>query len=228
VWQTTTERYPLGEKTLIVMAVDGLNKGAELTVAYVPENSILKPRDDGLADLAKELGPTVRMRCVEEDDIQGEDQDMIRCIVEVLVDALATDPPTREALTTAQEALKDFDKALPFSMVFKARARLRICQMVQILNAQESAQTTTASETARKAREAQLKEMLDFQAQAIKELDLLLGKSARESIEKIIEQGYKPIEDENNFLQKHIKEREAKKTAAWQGFYGQLDNKNDD
>eukprot|EP00746_Dinoflagellata_sp_MGD_P002561 gnl/MRDRNA2_/MRDRNA2_105014_c0_seq1.p1 gnl/MRDRNA2_/MRDRNA2_105014_c0~~gnl/MRDRNA2_/MRDRNA2_105014_c0_seq1.p1 ORF type:complete len:397 (+),score=102.68 gnl/MRDRNA2_/MRDRNA2_105014_c0_seq1:90-1280(+) len=223
VWHTNMERYPLGEKKLICMAVDGLNKGVELTVSYVPEESLLKSRDVGLLDLAKELGPTFRMRsCAEQNE---ESEDMVRCVVEVLVDALATDPPTAEALKTAKESLKDFDVALPFSMVFKARARQRICQMIQILHAQESTQTK-ATQEAQKAREAQLKEMMELQAKAIKEIDLILGTEAKDSIKQNLDEGLKPIEDESAFLEKYVKKREAKKLAAWQGFYGQLDQKN--
>lgn len=201
VWETS-KHFPQGTKVLRIIAHDGIPKGAEITVSLIDEASLLKPREQGRADLQSALGPSFMMRSVP--DPPGlVDEDMVRTVLSKLMGALSAEPPTPEDVDIGRSSLKEFEQALPFSMVFVARARCRIVQMIQMTATHEDNLTIRV---AKDRRQQLLDDIRDYQETAIKELEVLLGEAAEYAISKLLD-GFRPIEDEQTFLEKYTRPR---------------------
>lgn len=210
-WYTLSRGYPKGRKVLHVTGINGIEKGAEITVSLVPESVLLLPRVQRLLKVRRLTGQESDgpMVCRSE-----EDDCRIREAFEQLQRALSERPPTDASTTDAEDILKRLDVLLPFSMQIKAKAKVFLAQVMKELNDRAAWQADNKEANIihwtgldSEAQERRLKATKKMYESASRDFEYLLGQDAIGILDKL-EDGYSPVADQHKMVSKYNRERE--------------------
>lgn len=221
-WFTNRTGFPKGKKTLHVISLEGIPRGAEISVNQVDESILVLPkakRCERMFRGAVGISCDCR-RCLGASE---KDDEKIRQVFSRLQMLLDEKPPTHDSTRDAQQCLKDLDKLLPFSMQMKAKAKVLLASAFGELSARcawegenKGANIIHWTGMDPESQEQRLKDTKKLYETAAKDFEYLLGQDALGIIQRM-EAGYGPVHDQHKMLAKYTKEREVEEPAIANG-----------
>jgi hypothetical protein len=215
-WYTLSRGYPKGRKVLHVIGINGIERGAEITVSLVPEAVLLMPRVQRLLRIKRITGKDSDGPLSTRSD---QDDERVREEFEKLQRLLGVRPPTDESTAEAEEVLRRLDVLLPFSMQAKAKAKVFLAQAMQELTNRAAWQDSNKEGNIiqwtgldAEAQERRLKSTKKLYESASKDFEYLLGQDAIGILDKL-EVGYAPVNDQHTMISRYNKDREREAEA---------------
>jgi len=197
---------------LHIIATDGVPRGEEITVSDETEAILCLPNLERSHKLFRGSGFKCECRRCTEDDSKLDE-----CIAQALArmeTLLAVRPPTDESTKEALSCFKELDKALPFSMQIKAKAKVLLASSFTELNNRAAWQEEHRGANMvqwtgldAEAQEQRLKDTKKLFETAAKDFEYLLGQDALGILQRM-EAGYEPVRDQHKILSKYAREKE--------------------
>ena len=211
-WFTLRKGFPRGKRMLHTISLNGIQRREEITVSQIPEKMLLQPKVPRSYGLFKGVQLACQCPRCEEDDEEADEK--IQHLFGKLSGHLATKPPTDSSTAAAQECLHELDRLLPFSMQFKAKAKVLLATALGELShraawQQDNQPANIIRWTGQDAesQERRLKDAKRLYETAGKDFEYLLGQDALPILQRM-ESGYGPVQDQHKMLAKYARENE--------------------
>lgn len=234
-WFTLRHGFPKGRRLLHVISLQGIQRGEEISVSGLEEQSLVQPRPQrALRLLSARPGTAGACGCARCTAPRGEEVDLrVRGVLGRLSAHLAVRPPTDQTAWEAHACIRELDVLLPFSMQLKAKAKVMLAGVFGELSKRAAWQDESLGANIVQwtgydpdTQEQRLKETKKLYETAGKDFEYLLGQDALPLLQRM-EAGYSRVMDQHKLLAKYAKDggyipEDQPQTAVYNpnGYYG--------